>query len=510
MSVEPAVEPKGASKSEETSDPWLAALGEEIDSQFGTTDDEAKTRAAIADAVGVLAQKAAEGTIPSDIVRYINGVIAELDAQLTEQVNEIIHHPEYQELEATWRGLDFLVRRTPARDNLKIRVMPVSKKELGKELDKYAGARWQQSAFFKRVYGDGIDKFNGEPYGCVIGAYYFDHTAPDVALLQEIAKTAASAHAPFIASAGPKLLGFDRWDKLNDPESIKAIMATPERARWRALRDQEDARYLGLTMPRFLARDPYGENNPVEEFNFVETTTSTVETKAGSQVQRPDASKFCWANAAFAMGANVNRAFAKYNWCVKIRDVDGGRVEDLPVHTFPTDDGSTDATCPTEIAIGKIRATEIEQLGLIPLCHFQNTNYAVFNSANSVQQPKNYDEPDAKANAELASRLQYMFAVSRFSHYLDAMAVHWRGKFTSRDELQRDLVKWVKQYVLESPQLHSEIDKARKPLAHAAVEVSDVEGKPGYFQATFRLKPHFQFEGIKASVRLVSKEFGGK
>jgi type VI secretion system protein ImpC len=483
-----------------TGDPWLSLLGQEIDAQFGTTaaSDDEKTRVAIADAVAVLAAKASQGTIPNDIVRYINGVIAEIDQQLEKQVNEVIHHPEFQELEATWRGLDFLVRRTPARDNLKLRVLPISKTELAKELDKYSGARWQQSAVFKRIYGDGIDKFNGEPYGCVIGAYYFDHTAPDIKLLQELSKTAASAHCPFIASAGPKLMRLENWSELNNPESLKAIMATPERAAWRALRDMDDSRYLGLTMPRFLARDPYGENNPVEEFSFVEQT-------GGS-----DASKFCWANAAFAMGANINRAFSNYGWCVKIRDVEGGKVENLPTHTFPTDSGGVDSTCPTEIAIGKIRATEIEELGLIPLCHFQNTNYAVFNSANSVQLAKNYDDPDAKSNAELSARLQYMFAVSRFSHYLDAMAVHWRGKFTSREELQRDLATWMKQYVLANPQQHSEGDKARKPLAHADVQVEDVEGKPGFYRATFRLKPHFQFEGIKASVRLVSKEFAGK
>jgi len=456
-----------------------------------------RARAEVENAVLTLAQQALRETtvISDDVIGTIKAIIAEIDAKLTEQVNLILHNERFQQVESAWRGLHYLVSNTETDEMLKIRVLNVSKKDLGKTLKKYKGAAWDQSPLFKRLYEQEYGQLGGEPYGCLVGDYHFDHTPGDVELLGQMAQIAAAAHAPFLAGADPALMGMDSWQELANPRDLGKIFAAPDYAAWRSLRESDDARYLGLTMPRFLARQPYGaKTNPVEEFDFEE------ETSGG------DHAKYAWANSAYAMAVNVNRSFKQYGWCSSIRGVEsGGAVEGLPVHTFPSDDGGVDAKCPTEIAISDRREAELANSGLMPLVHRKNTDVAAFIGAQSLQKPAEYQDPDATANARLAARLPYLFASCRFAHYLKCMVRDKVGSFMERADLERYLGDWVQQYVIANPATVSDDVKARKPLQAASVVVEDIEGDPGYYAAKFHLRPHYQLEGVSVSLSLVSR-----
>jgi type VI secretion system protein ImpC len=379
-----------------------------LNKEFKPQTDGAKSE--IENAVKTLAQQALASSklISTDVVQTINAMIAEIDRKMSEQINQIMHHPDFQQLEGAWRGLHYLVNNTETDDQLKIRVMNISKKDLHKTLKRYKGAAWDQSPIFKKLYEEEYGTLGGEPFGCLVGDYYFDHSPPDVELLGEMAKTAASAHAPFIAGSSPTLFQMESWQELSNPRDLTKIFSVPEYAGWRSLRDSEDARYIGLAMPRFLARTPYGaKTNPVEEFNFEEDANG------------PDSKKYTWANAAYAMAVNINRSFKLYGWCSRIRGIEsGGAVEGLPTHTFPTDDGGVDIKCPTEIAISDRREAELAKNGFMPLIYKKNTDFAAFIGAQSLHKPAQYDDPDATANAALAARLPYLFATCRFAHYL--------------------------------------------------------------------------------------------
>jgi len=335
----------------------------------------------------------------------------------------------------------------------------------------------------------------GEPFGCLIGDYEFDHTPQDVEFLKEIAKISAAAHVPFIAAASPRVMNMDSWQELADPRDLTSKFGTPEHASWRSLRESEDSRYIGLTLPRFLSRLPYGaKTSPVEQFDFEE------------DVANADHNKYTWSNSAYAMGVNINRAFKLYGWCSRIRGIEsGGAVEGLPTHTFPTDDGGVDMKCPTEIAIDDRREAELAKNGFMPLLHKKNSDFAAFIGAQSLQKPFEYDDPDATANANLSARLPYLFAVCRFAHYLKCIVRDKIGSFKERDDMQKWLQKWINNYVESNPAIASEIDKAKKPLAKAEVVVEEVEGSPGYYTSKFYLRPHYQLEGLTVSLRLVSR-----
>ncbi|MGH8444676.1 MAG: type VI secretion system contractile sheath large subunit [Solimonas sp.] len=440
----------------------------------------------------VLAQT---GLVADDATQTINALIAEIDRKLSEQVNLILHNEDFQKLEGAWRGLHHLVTNTETDTMLKIRVFNISKKELSKTLKRYKGTAWDQSPLFKKVYEEEYGQLGGEPYACLIGDFHFDHSPQDVETLAGMAQIAASAHAPFIAAANSSLLQMESWQELTNPRDLAKIATTPEYAAWRSLRESDDARYLALTMPRFLARLPYGaKTEPVEEFAFEE------ETGGG------DASKYTWGNSAYAMAVNINRAFKEYGWCSRIRGVEsGGAVEGLPVHSFPSDDGGVDMKCPTEIAISDRRSAELDKLGLLPLVHRKNSDFAAFIGAQSLQKPAEYDDPDASANAQLAARLPYLFACCRFAHYLKCIVRDKIGSFKERDDMERWLTDWITQYVDGDPANSSEDTKARKPLAGAEVKVEEIEGNPGYYAAKFFLRPHYQLEGLTVSLRLVSK-----
>ncbi|MDE2051349.1 MAG: type VI secretion system contractile sheath large subunit, partial [Gammaproteobacteria bacterium] len=456
-----------------------------------------RARAEVERAVQTLAEQALSETavISDDVVGTIKAIIAEIDKKLSDQVNLILHSERFQQLESAWRGLHYLVSNTETDEMLKIRVMNISKKDLGKTLKKYAGAAWDQSPLFKKLYEEEYGQLGGEPYGCLVGDYYFDHTPGDVQLLGQMSQVAAAAHAPFIAGAGPTLMGMDSWQELANPRDLGKIFGAPDYAAWRSLRESDDAKYVGLAMPRFLARLPYGaKTNPVEEFEFEEETTG------GNH------SRYSWANASYAMAVNINRAFKMYGWCTSIRGVEsGGAVEGLPVHTFPSDDGGVDMKCPTEIAISDRREAELANCGLMPLIHRKNTDTAAFIGAQSLQKPQEYMDPDATANARLAARLPYLFASCRFAHYLKCMVRDKVGSFKERADMERFLSDWIMNYVILNPENAGETARAQKPLAGAEVKVQEVEGNPGYYSATFHLRPHYQLEGVNISMSLVSR-----
>ena len=461
--------------------------------EFKPKTDERKS--AVTTAVRTLAEQALSATalVSDDVVKSIEAMIAEIDKKMSEQINKILHHEDFRKLEGTWRGLHHLVSNTETDEMLKIRVLNISKKELSSTIKKFKGTAWDQSPLFKKLYEEEFGTPGGQPYGCLLGDYYFDHTAPDVEMLSGLAQIASAAHAPFIGAAGPTLMGMESWQELSNPRDLTKIFQTAEYAAWRSLRDSEDARYLGLAMPRFLSRIPYGsKTNPVEEFAFEEDTEGA------------DHNRYCWSNSAFAMGTNITRSFKLWGWCARIRGAEsGGMVEGLPVHSFPTDDGGVDMKCPTEIAITDRREAELAKNGMMPLSHWKNTDYAVFVGAQSLQKPAQYDDADATANANLAARLPYLFATCRFAHYLKCMVRDKIGGFKERADMERWLNDWIKQYCVDSSA--SESDKARRPLADAEVKVEEVAGNPGYYSSKFFLRPHYQLEGLTVSLRLVSK-----
>ncbi|HEX7129552.1 MAG TPA: type VI secretion system contractile sheath large subunit [Rhodanobacteraceae bacterium] len=456
-----------------------------------------RAREEVESAVRTLAEQVLQKSdiVSEDVTQTINAYVAEIDRKISEQLNLVMHHEDFQKLESAWRGLHYLVNNTETDQLLKIRVMNISKKELGKTLKRYKGTAWDQSPIFKKMYEEEYGQLGGEPYGCLVGDYYFDHSPQDVEMLGGIAQVAAAAHAPFISAANCTLMGMDNWNELANPRDLAKIFSTPEYAAWRSLRESDDSKYLGLTMPRTLARLPYGaKTDPVEEFDFEEDT-------AGA-----DSSKYCWQNAAYAMAVNINRSFKMYGWCSRIRGIEsGGAVEGLPVHTFPSDDGGVDMKCPTEIAITDRRSAELDKMGLMPLVHRKNSDMAAFISAQSLNKPEEYDNPDATANAALAARLPYMFACCRFAHYLKCIVRDKIGSFSSREQMQGWLTNWILQYVDGDPVNSSEETKARKPLAAAEVVVEEVEGAPGYYTSKFFLRPHYQLEGLTVSLRLVSR-----
>lgn len=463
--------------------------------EFKPKTDRAKE--AVETAVTTLAEYVLKGVpiISEDAIQTIQSIIAEIDKKITVQVNAVIHNPEFQQLESAWRGLQYLVNNTETDEMLKIRVMNISKKELSKELKKFPGIAFDQSPMFKKIYEAEYGQLGGQPFGCFVADYYFDHSPTDVQLLTDISKICAAAHAPFIAAAAPTVMQMDSWGELANPRDLTKIFQTPEYAAWKSLREIPDSRYLGLAMPRFLGRLPYGaKTSPVDEFDFEEDTEGA------------DSGKYTWCNSAYAMAVNINRSFKLYGWCSRIRGVEsGGAVEGLPVHSFPTDDGGVDMKCPTEIAISDRREAELAKNGFMPLIHRKNSDFAAFIGAQSLQKPTEYEDPDATANANLAARLPYLFACCRFAHYLKCIVRDKIGSFKERADMQRWLQSWIMQYVDPNPAMSSETDKARKPLAAAEVVVEEVEGNPGYYTSKFFLRPHYQLEGLTVSLRLVSK-----
>ena len=472
----------------------VSELDQLLEGSFKPKSDKAKE--AVETAVRTLVEQALVDSvlISDDAVTTIESIISEIDRKMSDQINLIMHHDDFKNIEGSWRGLYHLVSNTETDETLKIKVMNISKDEVGKTIKKFKGTNWDQSPLFKRLYEEEYGTAGGEPYGCLVGDYFFNHSPKDVAILQGMAQIAAASHAPFIAGSDPSLMNMDSWQELSNPRDLTKIFQSAEYAPWRSLRKLEDSKYLGLAMPRYLARQPYStKDNPVDEFNFEEDTGAA------------DHSKFVWSNSAYAMATNINQAFKEYGWCSSIRGAEsGGMVENLPCHTFNTDDGGVAMKCPTEIAITDRREGELAKNGMMPLVHWKNTDYAVFVGAQSLHQPETYDDPDATANAKLGARLPYLFATCRFAHYLKCIVRDKIGSFAERSDMESFLNKWIMQYVTSDSTAGKET-KARYPLAGAEVKVEEVEGNPGYYSAKFYLRPHYQLEGLTVSLRLVSK-----
>ncbi len=485
----------GAATATTTQEAGLSDFASLLNREFKPKSD--KARDAVQAAVQTLAAQALSSTalISNDALRSIEAMIAAIDAKLTEQINPILHHEDFQRLESAWRGLHHLVNNTETDETLKIKVFNCSKKELGKTLKKFRGTAWDQSPIFKRVYEEEFGQFGGEPFGLLLGDFYFDHSPQDVQLLGDMAQVAAAAHAPFLAAAAPTVMQMDSWNELANPRDLTKIFGTPEYAAWRSLRESEDSRYIGLCMPRFLARLPYGaKTEPVEEFAFEEETG------------QGDSEQYTWANSAYAMATNITRAFKLYNWTTNIRGVEsGGAVEGLPTHTFPDEDGGVAMKCPTEIAISDRREAELAKSGFMPLIFKKNSDFAAFIGAQSLQKPQEYQDPAATANANLAARLPYLFASCRFAHYLKCMVRDKVGSSMNKEQLTVWLTSWLESYVDSSPASSSAEWKATHPLSEGAVELVENPENPGYYSAKFFLKPHYQLEGLTVSLRLVSR-----
>jgi type VI secretion system protein ImpC len=444
--------------------------------------------------IATLVQEALIGTLrmSKDVEATINARIASIDRALTDQLNAIMHKEEFQKLEASWRGLHYLVMQSETSTTMKIRVLNVSKNDLAKDLEK--AVEFDQSALFKKVYEEEYGTFGGAPYGALIGDYEFGKHPVDFSLLEKLSNVAAAAHAPFISAAAPSMLGLENFTDLPNPRDLAKKFETPDYAMWKSFRESEDSRYVGLTLPHILMRLPYGPDTvPVEAFNFKEDVDGT------------DHSKYLWGNAAYAFGARLTDAFAKYGWCAAIRGVEGGgRVDGLPTHTFRTDEGEIALKCPTEIAITDRREKELSDLGFIPLVHCKGTDFAAFFGAQSAQKGKKYDTAAATANARLSTQLQYMMAMSRFAHYLKSIMRDKIGSFMTRKDCEDFLNRWIKSYVISTEDAGQEL-KAKYPLKEARIEVSEIPGKPGCYRAVSYLKPHFQLDEITISLRLVAE-----
>jgi type VI secretion system protein ImpC len=430
--------------------------------------------------------------VSNDTVTSIQNRIAAIDELLSAQLNELMHNPEFQALEASWRGLHYLVQNSETGTSLKIRLLNVTKKELVNDLEK--AVEFDQSVLFKSIYEEEYGTFGGNPFSCLIGGYEFGRHPQDLGTLEKLSNVAAAAHSPFVAAASPRLFDWDSFTEMGGPRDLAKGFETAELTKWRSFRDTEDSRYVSLVLPHVLLRLPYGPDTvPVEGFNFVES------------VDGKDHSKYLWGNAAFVLGQRIANAFALYHWCAAIRGVEGGGlVEGLPAHTFKTDQGDVVLKCPTEIAITDRREKELNDLGFISLCYCKGTDYAAFFGGQTTNKPKLYNTNEANANSRVSGMLPYVLAASRFAHYLKVMMRDKIGSFMTKENVSKYLNDWVADYILLNDDAPQKI-KASYPLREGRVEVHDIPGKPGYYTAVVFLKPHFQLEGLSASIRLVAE-----
>ncbi|MEM7358184.1 MAG: type VI secretion system contractile sheath large subunit [Pseudomonadota bacterium] len=427
-----------------------------------------------------------------DCVANINARVQEIDESLSEALNAILHHPDFQRLEGSWRGLHYLVMNSETSTHLKLRLLNASQDDLYKDLSK--AVEFDQSALFKMIYEKEYGTFGGEPYSVLIGDYQIGRLPNDTKFLELMSQVAAAAHAPFITNAYSKLFDLADFSTLHKPRDLSKIFESQELIKWRSFRESEDSRYVTLTLPRVLMRLPYHrEKNPVEGIIYDEEIDGT------------SASSFLWTGSAFALAQRITNAFSLYGWTAAIRGVEGGGlIEGLPAYTFTTAQGDIALTCPTEVAITDRREKELNDLGFMAICHCKGTDKAAFFGGQSTNQPKKYNTDEANANASISSMLPYILSASRFAHYIKVIMRDKIGSFMTRGNVEDYLNTWISQYVLLDDSPAQEI-KARYPLRQARVAVSDVPGRPGSYRATVFLKPHFQLEELTTSIRLVAE-----
>ncbi len=426
--------------------------------------------------------------------RLVDQMIVELDQKIGQQMDEVLHHPELQKLESAWRGLKVLVDRTDFRENIKIQVLHVTKEELLEDFDSASDVT--QSGLYKHVYSAEYGQFGGEPVAAMIGNFYFGPSAPDIKLLNYAASVGAMAHAPFIAAAGHEFFNVESYQDLPNLKEVKDIFEGPRYTKWRSLRESEDARYLGLAMPRFLLRQPYDPlENPVRTFHYREGVSDTHES-------------YLWGNAAYLMASRITDSFARYRWCPNIiGPQSGGAVEDLPAHLYEAL-GQLQAKIPTEVLITDRKEFEIAEEGFIPLTMRKGSDNAAFFSANSVQKPKVFPKTkegqDAQTNYKLGTQLPYMFIINRLAHYIKVLQREQIGSWKERQDLERELNTWLKQYIADQENPPAEV-RSRRPLRAAKVEVTDVAGDPGWYQVSMAVRPHFKYMGANFELSLVGR-----
>jgi type VI secretion system protein ImpC len=451
--------------------------------------------------IRALVNESLQGTITWDrnVTKTIKAGMKAIDEALSKQLAAIMHNPNFQKLEGTWRGLNHLVMNSETSTSLKIKVFNVSKRDLFKDLDK--AIEFDQSQMFKKLYENEFGSPGGEPYGALIGDYEFTNHPEDIDLLSKMSNVAAAAFCPFLSAAAPQLLGFGSWNELSKPRDLEKIFDTIEYTKWRSYRDSEDSRFVTLVMPRVLSRLPYGSaTKPIEEFEYEE-----VELDDQGRSKPVPHDHYAWMNAAYVMGTRLTDAFSQFGWCTAIRGAEnGGKVEGLPAHIFISDDGDPDLKCPTEIGITDRRENELGKVGLLPLCHYKNTDYSLFFGAQTTQKPKKYDRPEATANAAISARLPYIMATARIAHYLKVMARDRIGDFLEAQDCEDWLNRWIKNYVNANPNANREM-KAKYPLAEAKIKVQEVPGKPGSYVATAHMRPWLQFEELTAALSMVAK-----
>jgi len=487
MSVQTSSQAAGAATTE------LALLDQIVEQSKVAKSSTEHARAK--DIISELVSQVMEGTVvvSDNLAATIDARVAEIDAMISRQLSAIMHAPEFQKIESSWTGLNYLVKNSSTGQNLKIKMLNATKRELVKDFQ--SALEFDQSTMFKKVYEEEFGTFGGAPFGALIGDYEITRQPEDMYFIEQMSHVAAASHAPFISAASPELFGLETYSDLGKPRDLSKVFDTVEYAKWKSFRESEDARYVGLTLPRFLGRLPFhpADGATVEGFNFVEEVDGT------------DHEKYLWCNAAYAFGARLTSAFEDYGWCAAIRGVEGGGlVEDLPTHTFKTDEGEVALKCPTEIAITDRREKELSDLGFISLVHCKNTDYAAFFGAQSAQKAKKYNSDAANANAVLSAQLQYIFAVSRIAHYMKAMMRDKIGSFASASNVEDFLNRWLTQYVLLDDNASQE-QKAQFPLREASVQVSEVPGRPGVYRAVSFLRPHFQLDELSVSLRLVAE-----
>ena len=431
-------------------------------------------------------------TMARDTEAMINARIAQIDRLLSAQLNEIMHTAAFQKLEGTWRGLRYMLSQSETSEMLKIKILNVPKKDLLRDLQR--APEFDQSALFKKVYEEEYGVFGGAPFGALLGDYEFGKSGQDIELIEKIAQVSAAAHAPFLSAASPDMLNMESFTQLDAPRDLAKVFDTSEYAKWKAFRASDDSRYVALTMPRMLLREPYGSATvPIEAFNYEEGVDGT------------DHSRYLWGNSAWALGTRCTQAFANYGWCATIRGVEsGGLVEGLPVHNFKTDSGDVAMKCPTETPVTDRREKELADLGFAPLVHCKGTANAAFFSVQSAQKPAKYASDAATANARISAQLPYIFAVSRFAHYLKSMMRDKIGGYMSKEDAQSFLSNWISQYVISNDDAPPSM-KAKRPLKEARIEVVDVAGKPGAYRAVAFLRPHFQLDELTIAMRLVAE-----
>jgi type VI secretion system protein ImpC len=452
------------------------------------------------DLVKNLVEQALAGTVTFDrnLTRTFDKAIAAIDAKLSAQLNAIMHDPKFLKLEGSWRGLHYLVQNSETGTQLKIRVLNQTKRDLNRDLTR--AIEFDQSQLFKKIYENEFGTPGGEPYGALIGDYEWTSHPDDIETLRLVSNIAAGAFAPFISAAGASMFGFDSWTELSKPRDLAKIFETAEYTKWRSFRDSEDSRFVNLVMPRVIARVPYGkETKPIDEFAYEEAPLD-----ANGKSRAMDHSSYCWSNAAYVMGTRLTDAFAKTGFCTAIRGAEGGgKVENLPTHVFTSDDGDADTKCPTEIGITDRREFELSNQGFLPLCHYKNTDYAVFFGGQTTQKAKKYDRPEATANAAISARLPYIMATSRFAHYLKVMARDKIGSFMEASNVEGWLNRWIQNYVNANENAGQDM-KARFPLREARVEVREIPGKPGSYNAIAYMRPWLQMEELTTSMRMVA------